>query len=134
MYLLDTDVLSGLRKRQRNPRLMAWIGAQRDADLYLSAITIAEIERGVIQVAHANPQFAEELARWLDRVLDHYGDRVLPFDRSAARRFGALSARIGNDSPDLMIAAIALDRGLRVVTRNVRHFVPTGVETVDPFR
>lgn len=132
MFLLDTDVLSALRKRQRHPRLMAWIAAQRDADLFLSAITIAEIERGIAQTSKTNPKFSEELSRWLDRVLDHYGDRVLPFDRNAARRFGALSARIGNDSPDLMIAAIALDRGLTVATHNVRHFVPTGVATVDP--
>jgi predicted nucleic acid-binding protein len=132
MFLLDTDILSALRKRQRNPRLMSWISAQRDADLFLSAITIAEIERGIFQASRTDPKFSEELARWLDRVLEHYGDRILPFDCHAARRFGALSARIGNDSPDLMIAAIALDRGLTVATHNLRHFVPTGVTTVDP--
>lgn len=132
MFLIDTDVLSALRKRQRSPKLISWIAGQRDADLFLCVITIAEIERGIAQAAKADLKFSEDLSRWLDRILEHYGDRILPFDLHAARRFGALSARIGNDSPDLMIASIALDRGLTVATRNIRHFEPTGVATLDP--
>ena len=66
-------------------------------------------------------------------MLALYGERVLPFDVQTARRWGALSAALGNESADLMIAATALEHGLTVVTRNVTDFVPTGVATLDPF-
>lgn len=133
MFLIDTDVLSALRKRQRNPHLVEWIARQRDVDLHLSAITLGEIERGIALEARVNPEFGKELTYWLDRLLDQYGDRVLPVDRNVTRRWGALSARIGNDGADLLIAATALEHGLTVVTRNVKHFKPTGVETLNPF-
>lgn len=133
MYLLDTEVLSELRRRERNPRVVAWIGAQRVSDLYLSAISIGEIERDIARQEAINPEFASALAQWLDRLLTLYSDRVLGIDRSTARRWGRLSARIGNETADLLIAATALEHGLTVVTRNVRHFEPTGVPIIDPF-
>ena len=70
---------------------------------------------------------------WLDRVLAWYGDRILPVDTTTARRWGQLSATLGYESADLLIAATALEHGLTVVTRNVRHFEPTGVPTLNPF-
>jgi predicted nucleic acid-binding protein len=73
------------------------------------------------------------LAAWLDRVLTLYGERVVPFDLPTARRWGALSAALGNDGADLMIAATALENGLTVLTRNVSDFEPTGVAVPDPF-
>jgi predicted nucleic acid-binding protein len=133
MYLIDTDVLSELRRRQRDPGVVAWIGAQRTADLFLSVISIGEIERGISLERPRDPDFADALTRWLDGVLALYGDRILPFDLRAGRRWGQLSAALGNDTADLMIAATALEQGLTVVTRNVRHFEPTGVATLDPF-
>ena len=80
-----------------------------------------------------DPGFAGALADWLDRVLTLYGERVVPFDLRAARRWGSLSAGLGNESADLMIAATALEHGLTVVTRNVSDFEPTGVAVLDPF-
>src|SRR3979490_1238074 len=80
-----------------------------------------------------DPDFAGALAAWLDRVLTLYGERVVPFDLPTARRWGALSAALGNDGADLMIAATALENGLTVVTRNVSDFEPTGVAVLDPF-
>ncbi len=77
--------------------------------------------------------FAAALAAWLDRVLALYGDRILPFDLQIARRWGKLSAALGNDSADLMISATALEHGLTVVTRNVSDFEPSGVATFNPF-
>jgi predicted nucleic acid-binding protein len=85
------------------------------------------MERGIARRRAADPGFAGALAAWLDRVLALYGERVVPFDLPAARRWGALSAALGNDSADLMIAATALEHGLAVVTRNVTDFEPTGV-------
>ena len=133
MFLLDTNVLSALRRRERNPEAVRWVAAQRTTDLYVSVVTVGEIERGIMQQERRNPPLASELATWLDRVLAWYGDRVLPFDISTAKRWGRLSANLGHDSADLLIAATALEHGLAVVTRNVRHFVPTGVPTVSPF-
>lgn len=133
MVLLDTVVLSELRKRHRNPGLVAWIGGQSDADLFVSVITIGEIQRGIALQRPKDPDFATSLTQWLDRVLTTYAERIVPFDLGAARRWGRLSAALGHDGADLMIAATALEHGLTVVTRNRRHFEPTGVPTLDPF-
>lgn len=133
MFLLDTVVLSELRKRQRDPAVVTWIAARRSADLFVSVISIGEIERGIALQQTKDPGFAEALGLWLDRVIALYGDRILPFDLNVARRWGRLSAAIGNDSADLMIAATALEHGLTVVTRNVSDFAPTGVPSLNPF-
>jgi predicted nucleic acid-binding protein len=134
MFLIDTVALSELRRRRRNPSVVAWFERQRTTDLFLSVVTIGEIERGIARQRATDPDFAAALAAWLDRVLALYGERILPFDLRTARRWGLLSALLGNDSADLMIAATALEHGLTVVTRNVSDFAPTGAAVLDPFR
>jgi|SRR5689334_23242695 len=133
MFLIDTVVLSELRKRSRDARVVAWMSSQSTMDLYLSVVTIGEIERGIEGRRGRDPGFAKSLSSWLDRVLTLYGTRILPFDLSTARRWGRLSAVLGNQSADLIIAATALEHGLTVATRNTRHFAPTGVPLLDPF-
>jgi len=133
MYLIDTVVLSELRKRQRDEALVSWIEGQRPADLFVSVVSIGEIERGIARRRGRNPDFSAALGAWLDVVLALYGERVLPFDLNAARRWGHLSAALGNESADLMIAATALEHGLTVVARNVTDFEPTGVAVLNPF-
>ena len=133
MFLLDTDVLSALRRRERHPGAVRWVETQRTADLYISVVTVGEIERGITQQQPRDPSFAGELALWLDRVLAWYSDRILIVDAATARRWGQLSATLGHDGADLLIAATALEHGLTVVTRNARHFEPTGVPTLNPF-
>ena len=132
MFLIDTDVLSALRRQERNPEVARWMSGQRAADLYLSVVTIGEIERGVIRQQRSNPEFARALGAWLDNVISLYGEHILGVNLAVARRWGQLSAGIGNDSADLLVAATALEHGLAVVTRNVRHFQPTGVSVIDP--
>ena len=132
MFLIDTDVLSALRRRERYPEVARWMSRQRAADLYLSVVSIGEIERGVIRQQRSNPDFARTLALWLDSVITLYGEHILGVNLAIARRWGQLSARIDNDSADLLVAATALENGLSVVTRNVRHFQPTGVDVIDP--
>ena len=134
MFLIDTVVLSELRKRERNPGVESWIASQRSTDLYLSAITIGEIERGIAQQQRKDPEFAQLLLTWLDKVLMLYEERILPVGLPACRRWGRLSAANGHDSADLLIAATALEHGLTVVTRNVRHFEPTGAPVFNPFQ
>jgi predicted nucleic acid-binding protein len=133
MFLIDTVTLSELRKRERDPMVVTWFERQRTADLFLSVISIGEIERGIARQRGTDPRFADALAGWLDRLLTLYGERVVAFDLRTARRWGALSAALGNESADLMIAATALEHGLTVVTRNVSDFEPTGVTILDPF-
>ena len=133
MILVDTDVLSALRRLERDANLEAWFKRQRESELFLSVVTIGEIERGIQRQRAINPEFARALASWLDSVTTIYGERILPFDLAAALRWGQLSARIGSNSPDLMIAATALEHGLTVATRNVSDFEPTDVATIDPF-
>jgi predicted nucleic acid-binding protein len=133
MFLIDTVTLSELRRRQRDPMVVTWFERQRSTELFLSVISIGEIERGVARQRATDPGFADALAVWLDRVLALYADRILPFDLATARRWGGLSAALGNDSADLMIAATALEHGLTIVTRNTSDFAPTGVAVVDPF-
>lgn len=133
MFLLDTVVLSELRKRERDPGVVAWIAAQRASDLFLSVISLGEIERGIARQRDQDADFALRLAAWLDRLLQLYADRILALETGAARRWGRLSAGIGHGGADLLIAATALEHGLTVVTRNTRHFEPTGVKVFTPF-
>ena len=86
-----------LRRRERNPAVVGWIEDQRTADLHISVITVGEIERGIAQQQRHNPDFARGLSGWLDRMLDWYGDRILPVDTATARR-RQLSAALGHES------------------------------------
>ncbi len=133
MYLLDTNVISALRRPDRHPAPASWLEAQRVSDTYISVVTFGEIERGIAQQLLRNPDFARDLAQWLELILARFSDRILQVDVATARRWGRLSDSIGNQNVDLLIAATALERGLTVVTRNVRHFEPTGVKVLNPF-
>jgi predicted nucleic acid-binding protein len=135
MFLLDTVVLSELRKppRQRNHNLVHWIEGISSQDLFVSVVTIGEIERGIERQRQLDAPFAETLTAWLDTVLRTYEGRILPVDIAVARRWGRLSQRIGNKGLDLAVAATALEHGLTVATRNVSDFEPTGVPVLNPF-
>ena len=133
MFLVDTNVVSALRRSERHPTVARWMAAQRTSDVYLSVMTIGEIERGIARVQRRDPPFAHDLSIWLNRVLGWYGERILPADLAVARRWGPISAAIGHKNTDLLIAATALEHGLTVVTRNVSDFEPTGVPVLNPF-
>ena len=131
MILLDTDVLSALRRPERHRRIAAWLMAQDEGALLVSALTIGEIARGVVLEARRNPDAGAVLGDWLDRTCLQFADRVLPFDAARARVWGRLSAEIGHDGADLRIAATALIAGFTVATRNTRSYAPTGGALVD---
>jgi predicted nucleic acid-binding protein len=135
MFLLDTVVISELRKpaRQRNRNVIDWISKVPSQDLFLSVLTIGEIERGIEQQRQVNPAFANNLAAWLDMILRTHEGRIIPVGVAVARRWGRLSHRIGNKGLDLAIAATALEHGMTVATRNLSHFAATGVDLVNPF-
>lgn len=133
MWLIDTNVLSALRRPDRAPQVARWMRAQPPDLLFLSVITLGEIERGIQLQDPRNPAFAADLRAWMDRTELLFADRILPFDAAAARIWGRLSARLGHPGADLMIAATALTRGATVVTGNAADFAPTGVPVLNPF-
>ena len=133
IYLLDTNVISAVRRVDRAPQVMAWLHAKPEADLFLSVISLGEIERGIRAQQGRNPAFAADLRLWLDRTVQVFGDRLLPFEGRDAVIWGRLSQDLGHNGADLMIAAQALARGATVVTGNLADFRPTGVLLENPF-
>lgn len=133
IYILDTNVISAVRRADRAPSVAAWLRAQPEEALFLSAVTLGEIERGIARQEGRDPGFAADLRGWLDRTTRLFADRILPFGAEEARIWGRLSAGIGHGGADLMIAATALARGATVVTGNISDFEPTGVALLDPF-
>lgn len=133
MYILDTNVLSAARRSDRAPQVRAWLSSKPESELFLSVITVGEIERGIRLQEWRNPDFAHDLQNWLDRTMLVFADRLLSFDAEAARILGRLSAEIGHSDADLMIAATALRHDATVVTANISDFAPTGVKLESPF-
>jgi predicted nucleic acid-binding protein len=132
MYLLDTNVVSELRRPRPHPSVLGWLKATDDTALHLSAVTIAEIQAGIERTRDHDTGKAEELEEWLDEVSATYN--VLPMDTAAFRRWARLMHRRSDTLyEDAMIAATALCHDFTVATRNVRDFVPFDVPTFDPF-
>ncbi len=132
MYLLDTNVISELRRAKPHGGVLAWLERLRDADIHLCAVTIGEIQAGIEKTRDTNPSRAAELEAWLEKVEGSYS--VISVDASAFRTWARLMHRTSDDHlEDAMIAAVALTRGLIVATRNVRDFEAFGVKIVDPF-
>ena len=133
MYLLDTNVISAVRRPDRAPQVARWLAARPEEELFLSVITLGEIERGIRRQEARSPAFAAGLRDWVERTVLLFSDRILPFGAEDALIWGRLSAEIGHDGADLMIAATALARDAVVVTGNVADFLPTGVRLDNPF-
>jgi predicted nucleic acid-binding protein len=133
MYILDTNVISAVRRPDRAPQVAAWLRGKAEQDLFLSVITLGEIERGIRQQETRDPDFARDLRAWLDRTVLLFSDRLLAFEPEDARIWGRLSAEIGHNGADLMIAASALRHAAIVVTGNISDFAPTGVALENPF-
>ncbi|MEI6301372.1 MAG: type II toxin-antitoxin system VapC family toxin [Betaproteobacteria bacterium] len=132
-FLLDTMVLSELRKARPSRKVVQWVKAQKAESLFISVVSIGEIERGIERARKSDAVFAAALEQWVETLLSLYADRVLQVSANTARLWGRLSARLGHDGADLLIAATALSYGSTVVTRNVKHFSPTGVRVFNPF-
>lgn len=133
MILLDTVVLSELRKARPNSGVVAYLQGQAAGSVYLSALTLGEIESGIEKQRKDSPEFADELARWLVQTELQFASFILPVTPSIAKLWGQLSAQTGNRGIDNLIAATALCHNLTVVTRNVKDFEPTGVRVFNPF-
>jgi predicted nucleic acid-binding protein len=135
MYLIDTNVWSELRNRGRaNNNVRQWAQTANEAELYLSVVTVFELERGVLLMERRDPQQGARLRDWLQRhVLEPFDRQVLPIDGAVARRCAALHVPDPRPERDALIAATALTHGLTVVTRNTSDFEPMGVALLNPW-
>ena len=133
MILLDTVVLSELRKARPNAGVVFYLRAQVPDTVFLSVMTIGEIEAGIEKQRSAAPEFANELSQWLTLTELQFAHCVLPVTPAIARLWGRLCVLTGNKGIDNLIAATALCHNLTVVTHNVRDFAVAGVLVVDPF-
>ena len=133
MFLIDTMVISERSKARGNKAVLQWLDTAHTESAFLSVVTISEIERGIAKFEKREGQLADRHRNWLATTLAAYSERVLPITVEIARRWGRLSHDLGHVEPDLMIAATALEHDLTVVTRNIRHFEPTGVKLFNPY-
>ncbi|MBK8073813.1 MAG: type II toxin-antitoxin system VapC family toxin [Ramlibacter sp.] len=132
MYLLDTNVVSELRKPRPHGAVLAWLQARDDSELHLSAVTIGEIQAGIELTRQQDTAKAQEIEAWLEQVATTWN--VLPMDAPAFRAWARLMHRRSDTvTEDAMIAATAQVHGLTVVTRNVADFKPFGVPLLNPF-
>ena len=132
MYLLDTNVVSELRRIKPHGGVVNWIQSTDDSELFISAVTLAEIQAGIEITKEQDPAKAREIETWLDQVADTF--QVLPMDGGVFRRWARLMHRASDTLyEDAMIAATALTHNLQVVTRNVADFKSFGVALLNPF-
>jgi predicted nucleic acid-binding protein len=133
-YLLDTNVVSELRKREPNPNVLAWHRSQAGADAYVSVLVIGEIRRGIERMRPRDTTQAEALERWLEGLLVAYRDRILPVTVDVAKQWGRLG--IPAQPPpviDGLMVATAMIHRLVLVTRNVADVARTGIAVLNPF-
>ncbi len=136
MYILDTNVVSELRKGSKADRnVRAWAGALPAVSLYLSAISILELEIGILLLERRDKKQGIILRTWMDKhVLPTFSGRILPIDAKVAQRCAALHVPNPQSDRDALIGATALVHGMAVATRNVNDFERLGVAMVDPWR
>lgn len=133
MYLLDTDVVSELRRPRPHGAVVAWLQAVEDAHLHLATVTLGEIQGGIELTREQDPGQARDLETWLDQVSQSFN--ILPMDGPAFRCWARLMHRRADTLyEDAMIAALATVHRLTVVTRNTRDFQGFGVELLNPFQ
>lgn len=138
MFLLDTNVVSELRKvrsGKADPNVARWADSVDAAALFISVITVQELETGILLAERSDAPKGALLRTWMnEHVLPAFADRILPVDTAVALRSAMLHVPDPRPVSDALIAATALVHGLTVVTRNVTDFEPTGVLVVDPWR
>lgn len=135
MFLLDTNVISELRhgKPRQSPEVRAWAAQQPSSRLFLSAISLLELEMGVQALERRKPPQGHQLRIWLDGVRSAFAGRILPFTETTAPLCASLHLPDPRSDRDAMIAATAIEHRFTVVTRNVSDFINTGVPLINPW-
>ena len=137
MFILDTNVISELRKAKSgkaDPKVVGWAAAINADELFLSAITILDLEMGVLQVERRDSLQGNLLRSWLDnQVLTAFDGKILVIDAAVAQRCARLHVPDRSSERDALIAATALVHGMTIVTRNVTDFATSGVDLINPW-
>jgi predicted nucleic acid-binding protein len=132
-FLLDTNVVSELRRKKPNLGVADWFESVHPSELYLSALVVGEIRQGIERLATRSPARAEVLEKWLGQLVNTYGDRIAPITTEVAEVWGRLNAKESLPVVDGLMAATALTHDWTLVTRNVRDVHATGVRLLNPF-
>jgi len=133
-YLLDTNVLSELRKGDRaNAGVLSWFAQVDDDSLFTSVLVLGELRRGIESLRRRDPRAAISLDQWLARLTEQFSDRLLPIDEETALQWGHLNVPDPVPTVDGLLAATAMVHGLTLVTRNTGDVARTGVPLIDPF-
>ena len=132
-YLLDTNIISELRRSRPDPAVVKWLDGIGRADLLLSVLTIGEIHQGIVRLARRDPDQARVLADWLAALERGYADRIVPVTATVARRWAELNAVRPLPVIDSLLAATAIEHDAVLVTRNVRDLEGVDVRMVNPF-
>ena len=137
MYVLDTNVVSELRKIRTNKadtNVVSWFSGQASTNLFISVVTIIEIEKGVLQKERSDKEQGKILRDWFEnKVLPAFDERILPVDLKVARACASLHVPYPKSEGDALIAATALAYNMTVITRNVSDFDATGVKIINPW-
>lgn len=133
MFLLDTMVLSELGKRNPTPLVVAWLDRTPVENLYASVVSFGEIAMGIEMKRASDPVFCDRLDQWSSEARLTFMERTMPITTDVALRWGSLAMRLRRRDMDLLIAATALEHDLTVVTRNTKHFEPTGAKLLNPY-
>jgi predicted nucleic acid-binding protein len=132
-FLLDTNVVSEIRKKMPNAGVSAWFASVSASELFLSVLVVGEIRQGVERLARRDPAQAETFERWLAQLADAYGDRIVPVTAEVAQVWGRLNVPDPLPVVDGLLAATALVHGWTLVTRNVGDVASSGARLLNPF-
>lgn len=132
-FLLDTNIVSEIRRKKPNNGVATWFESVRASDLFLSVLVVGEIRQGIERLVRRAPGRAEVLEKWLVQLVSTYGDRIAPITTDVAEVWGRLNAAERLPVVDGLMAATALAHDWTLVTRNVRDVAPTGVRLLNPF-
>ena len=133
-YLLDTNVVSELRRGERTNRgVVEWFAGVADEELYLSVLTAGELRRGIDNIQRRDREAAAALNRWLHGLVDSFGERLLPINHAIAVEWGRMNVARSLPVIDSLLAATARVHGLTFITRNTKDVAPTGVACLNPF-
>jgi predicted nucleic acid-binding protein len=133
-YLLDTNVVSETRKGDRaDAGVRVWFGSLSGDQVFLSVLVVGELRRGVENLDRRDPDGARVLGRWLNSIVEHFGDRILPVDRAVAEEWGRMNVPDPLPMIDGLLAATAKVNGLTLATRNTVDVAASGVPALNPF-
>lgn len=132
-YLLDTNVVSELRRKTPSPTVLAWFRRADPDDLHISVLTLGEIAKAAEGLSRRDPPAGRVLLKWLEGLRKHYVDRLVGIDAEVAEEWGRLTARRPLPVIDALLAATALAHGMTFVTRNIRDVADVGIAAINPW-